>query len=416
MRDGRAIPRRAAFALVAALLLSACNKHPGATNVASTTGAPRTAKAHRSEPRQPEPLAVAERDKVIRRDADVIRAECQRAAGGDWDKWRSDTAAYRAALRDRISGLKPAGEQSELRKGPGMSELRFEPLPGLDDFPLVEIGARDYLTYLGDITCFDGFYRDNAVVAAHRWLRQRGVDLIFVPVPKMTEVYIEHFVQPGPADGVIAPHVRRTLLELLDAGVEVVDAFALFRPKRDPDPEYLYLAADAHWGPPGMRLAARELARRIARYEFGKAAAGARAVVKCIPEGGQALEQHGFAILNSKQRERFAAVTKNPPSITTPDGRAVPDDPGSPVLLIGNSFTRNFREVLVHELNLLVHADWSPGQTTEAFADLLREPERLDNRQVVIWISSLPAMAHLKPLPAAVAGPAKQAADKRDGT
>jgi hypothetical protein len=406
-----------AVSLAACFLLSACNKHPGvvkAADIVSSSSAAvvsRTGKSHPGEPRRAEPLAVAEREKSIRRDADAIRAECQRAASGDWEKWQNDTAAYRAALRKRIAELKRnrPGEDFDLRKGPGMSELFYQPLEGRGEFPLVEVGAHDYLTYLIDTAAFDRFRKDNAVVAAHRWLRQRGVDLIFVPVPKMTEVYIEQFVEPSPTDGVIAPHVRRTLWELLDGGVEIVDAFALFRPKRQPEPEYLYLAADAHWGPPGMRLAARELASRIARYEFGKTASQAAPVVRCVPEGGTQPAQYGFEILNEKQRERARAVTRNPPSITALDGGDVLDNPESPVLLIGNSYARHFREVLVQELNLLVRSNWSPGQTTEAFADFVRQPEVLDGRQVVVWISTVPAMATFKPLPApiAAAGQAK---------
>src|ERR1700722_7867708 len=65
----------------------------------------------------------------------------------------------------------------------------------------------------------------------------------------MTEVYIEHFVRPCPTDGIIAPHVRRMMLESVEQDVEVVDGFRLFRSLRDVDSECLYNTCNAHWAP-----------------------------------------------------------------------------------------------------------------------------------------------------------------------
>src|SRR5262249_4311715 len=94
-------------------------------------------------------------------------------------------------------------------------------------------------------------------------------DLIFVPAPRMTETYIEHFLDPCPKDGVIAPHMRRTVLEMLKDDVEVVDGFSLLRSARNSDEEYLYNSGTPHWGPRAMRVTAKEVADRIARYKFG---------------------------------------------------------------------------------------------------------------------------------------------------
>jgi hypothetical protein len=343
-----------------------------------------------------EPAAVAARAARVRRDADALRADCRRAAGGDWDKWQRQTAIYRAALRARLEALqvfKPA-------RSP-LPEAQYEALEGRDGFPLFELGGRLHLNYLYDNEQLDPFRKDRPVVAVRRWLARRGIDLIFVPVPKMTEVYVEHFLKPCPPDGVIAPAIRRCLLDLLDDDVEAVDGFTLFRSKREA--EYLYLAADSHWGPVGMRLMAREVAGRIARYEFGAMTRHAPPVVRCDPRAGKPPGKNGWPALSEAQRQRAAAAVLDFPTITMPDGRDVPDDSGSPVLLIGNSYVRHFREVLVQELNLLVHSDWSPGQTTEAFADFVREPDLLDGCRVVVWITTCQHLTHFQALPAEIA-------------
>jgi hypothetical protein len=349
---------------------------------------------------------VAEaRAAVIRRDADRIDAECQRAAGGDWAKWQRDTEPYRARLKAKISGLAP------------VSGLRPAAMEGRDGFPLFEIGPHEHLNYLCDPAVLDGFRRERPVVAARRWLGARGIELVFVPAPKMTEVYVEHFVDPCPADGVIAPYVRRALRDLLEEDVEVVDVFSLLRPEREPCPDYLYHAADTHWAARAMRLVAKEVAERIGRYEFGRTARAGRRVVKAEPQGyetcapGGSREsgtpaEHDWLSLSEPQRRIAEKVpVRKIDRVTLANGAAVRDDPTSPVLVIGNSYADNFCELLIDELNLPVATHSTGGQTTEAFAEFVREPELLDHCRVVVWVTTEQHLTHFKPLPPRVAPP-----------
>jgi hypothetical protein len=91
--------------------------------------------------------------------------------------------------------------------------------------------------------------------------------------------------------------------------------------------------------------------------------------------------------------------------VTLANGAAVRDDPTSPVLVIGNSYADNFCELLVDELNLPVATHSTGGQTTEAFAEFVREPELLDHCRVVVWVSTEQHLTHFKPLPPQVAPP-----------
>jgi hypothetical protein len=351
-----------------------------------------------------EPAAFAAREKAIRQDADVIKAECQRAAAGDWEKWQENTLPYRASLLAKIEALRRPG-------APAAPWL--EALAARDDFPLFEVTPRDGVKYLYAPRSLDEFRRGRSVLAAHRWLRDRGIDLIFVPVPKMTEVYVEHFLDPCPADGIIAPHVRHAWLELLGDGVEVVDAWPILRKQRNSGNAYLYNPADSHWAPAGMQPVAREIAERIARYKFGAAARSAVPIVTSAlapydvygPEhGGGPMLQNGWTALNSEQKERAkAALTKTWLNVTMPDGKIPPDDPGSPVILIGNSYTLNFREILIKELNLLIRTNANGAQTTESFGDFLRDPKLLEDCRVMVWVTSGENLPQFKPLPPPIA-------------
>jgi hypothetical protein len=340
------------------------------------------------------------RAEAIRNTADALLAECQAAAGGDWERWQRETACYRAALKAKVEALKklpepmsPPGEEE--RK----SEASWEVLEGKNDFPLFEVWPRNYLCYLYDPDLWTEYRRDQPVVAARRWLRRRGIDLIFVPVPKMTEIYIENFLDPCPRDGVIAPNVRRTFLELLDDDVEVVDAFHMFRSARNSDPEYLYNVADSHWAPLAMRITAKELAHRIQRYAFGARARAADPITS-TRESAFNWEQNGWLALNPRQ-EKLAKAAKPAtyPHAYLLDGGPLPNDPNSPVIVMGHSYVNYFREQLVKELNLLTNTITGPGFTTQFFADFLREPEKLDHCKVIVWITTEGHMTVFKPQP-----------------
>jgi hypothetical protein len=353
---------------------------------------------------EPDPFAAEAREKAIRQTAGAIEEECRKAAGGDWDLWERDTAIYRAALKAKIDALKDFDHPRGV-----LIEANSEPLEGRDKFPLFEVAPRAHLEYLYNSTGLDAFRKSRIVVDAHRWLRARGIDLIFVPAPKMTEVYIEHFLDPCPADGIIAPHVRHTLLELLNEDVEVVDGLPLFRSIRDADREYLYNTADMHWGFRGIRIMAKEVADRIARYKFGARARYGLPIVKAAPENCSiagtsdndlCLAAPGWAALTDEQRARArTAQSATFCQVTTWNGQAPPDDPESPVVVIGNSFAQHFREQFVREANLLVKTRWRAGGTTEAFVDFLREPDLLKNCKVVVWVTSNRHLQGLRPLP-----------------
>jgi hypothetical protein len=367
---------------------------------------PRLNEPRPEEPPGPEPRAIAARARVIRRDADAITNECQQAAGGNWDKWQRETAPFRAALKEKVDSLKSLDNARALN-----SMIMQEPLEGRNKFPLFEISARQQLRHLYDQASLDGFRQDRAVVAASRWLRERGIDLIFVPAPKMTEVYIEHFLDPCPADGIIAPHVRKTLLGLLEQDVEVVDGFSLFRALREPVPDYLYNTADSHWAPRAMRIMAKEVADRIVRYRFGASARFALPIVKSMPGDyqinpgfgivpGQLPIQNGWGALSNDQKQIAEPVqTRTLNHVLTLDDRVVTDDPHSPVLVIGHSYVPNFREQLVRELNLLVASATSDDQTTESFGDFFRDPRLLAHRRVIVWVTTEYHMTRFFPMP-----------------
>src|SRR5262249_27645520 len=152
--------------------------------------------------------------------------------------------------------------------------------------------------------------------------------------------------------------------------------------------------ADTHWAPRGMRVMAKEIADRIQRYPFGRRARSGLPIVRVSPgpyligdQPGGIGSDRGWMALSPEQRKRADAVqTTELAEVHLLNGDEPPDDPTSPVLLVGHSYARKFREQLIKELNLLVSTRIEPGLTTQAFTDFLREPELLAHCHVVVWI------------------------------
>jgi hypothetical protein len=241
---------------------------------------------------------------------------------------------------------------------------------------------------------------EKVVLAGADWLRKRGIELIFVAVPQMTEVYIEHFLNPCPADGVVAAHLRRAFLELLDDDIEVVDAFQPLRASRQPAPDYLYASADQHWSSRGQRIVATAVAGRLARYPFCQQALARPTIVAIAGFGDVQIRQAGYAALTEDQRRRAIAAQNLVPMtrIVLADGNEPADDPESPIMLVGDSFAAGFREELMRATNLRLRTKRGDGNTSQWFTDFLRETDLLDGVRVVVWVQSEQHMANVRPL------------------
>ena len=106
----------------------------------------------------------------------------------------------------------------------------------------------------------------------------------------------------------------------------------------------------------------------------------------------------GWQALNERQQSLAKAVqTTTQVCVTMPSGELVAEDLSSPVFLLGHSYTLDFREQLIKELNLFMRNRGSA--TTEGFADFLRDPELLAGCRVLVWITTEQHMTHYDPLP-----------------
>jgi hypothetical protein len=338
------------------------------------------------------PAADARREAIqeaIRR----IERESELYGGGDWNRWFAKLAPFRAALRKRVGEVTPYDPTAK-----GTIEARGALLEARGDPPLFETCPDMYLRHLYAPEDLNDYVQTRpalpAIKAVAAWLKSRSIDVIVVPVPKMTEVYADRVVAETPADGIVAPQNRKLLLALLEADIEVVDLLPLFLEARRSSPEPLYRPADPHWAQRAMGIAAVELGRRLKRYDFVR-----RAVAEppgyTVKEWKEHQPGAGYPALNPEQKQRVEkALTSRRVYVADGSKRVFSDD--APVVFIGDSYNYGLMDLVAREINMPVRNVVGGGHTTTAIRDFVRDPTMLDNCRVVVWVNHFAAVAELK--------------------
>jgi len=247
----------------------------------------------------------------------------------------------------------------------------------------------------------------SAVVSFRDQLAERGIKLLVVPVPNKAGIYPDKLTARADLDD---HRVNAKTLEIISrlrqAGVEVVDLFALFRQARHflggqgraaaplGEGTRYYLAQDSHWSPDGVWLAAR-------------------AVVKSIIDPGWVEKGHTQYALKSATIQRHGDILKmiqvpqierqfEPEQIhctqviNIATNQPYQDDPNSEILVLGDSFLRiysqdepgaaGFVEHLAYELGFALASIVNDGgASTLVRQQLSRNPKLLANKKVVVW-------------------------------
>jgi hypothetical protein len=121
--------------------------------------------------------------------------------------------------------------------------------------------------------------RDSVVQAIVRYrdqLRERGIQLLAMPVPGKPSIYPDRVTRRSADHPEAVQSPTRELLDQLNRqGVATVDLFTAFANRRQQAAgreASLYLAQDTHWTPAGARLAAETVATRLRELGWAPAA------------------------------------------------------------------------------------------------------------------------------------------------
>jgi alginate O-acetyltransferase complex protein AlgJ len=309
--------------------------------------------------------------------------------GASWSAWSAQVAPLHAALKARLAAM-PTGSKA---------------LAGSDGF----LFFKQSIAYAlgGDL----GKQRRDrnplpAITAFGKLLAKHGVDFLFVPVPTKAELFPDRAAStPGKDAGlgrfagqVANPFERKFLLELAAAGVETVDLLPAFLASRAEQGKAtaLYQAQDTHWTSRGLELAAKLVAERIRRYPWYKELASHRRVYHLQDAS---FTRHGdlHSRLPENEKAGYAPETLVGHQVVGADGALYDDDPDSPVVLLGDSFTGVYELMdcehagvsahLAKEIGYPLDLVMSYGGGPNVRQKLLRRGEdALGTKKLVIWM------------------------------
>jgi hypothetical protein len=236
----------------------------------------------------------------------------------------------------------------------------------------------------------------SAIAAFRDQLAARGIALLVMPVPGKPSIYPDMITaRATPCDPRCHEHTRRLLEMLAAAGVETIDLLQVFADAAGrPDRGSLYLARDTHWTNLGARVAAEAAAERVRGMNLVPPGP-TRYDVKNVPvhRPGDVL-----TMLKCPAIERlFAPEAIDCLQVVDPgDGRPYRDDPGSPILVLGDSFLRIFERDEPGSAGFIAHLARGlqrplasivsdGGASTLVRQELSRKPALLDGKKLVIW-------------------------------
>jgi hypothetical protein len=228
-------------------------------------------------------------------------------------------------------------------------------------------------------------------------LKQRGIDLLIVPVPPKAAIYPEKLVSQFQAKDEAAPYLHRFYDELRASGVAIVDLTSEFRSHRETEHGPIFCKIDSHWSGSGCVLAAQAIAERVRVKIRTSERIQYDAVWKDFTISGDLADLLSVGGKPAPEKISVRCISQKS------SGAAVQPDPNSPLLLMGDSHTLVFHDFLAergglvdqlaNELGFAPDLIGTRGSGATAVRVSLyrrshKDPAYLTNKRMVIWCFS----------------------------
>jgi hypothetical protein len=234
-----------------------------------------------------------------------------------------------------------------------------------------------------------------AVIDFRDQLASRGIRLLVMPVPNKESVYPERLTHEMPSHASILSSETRVFMEQCKKNnVEVVDLFAAFLDRLRSSADVLYLAQDSHWTPAGLSCAVNTVATRLfentglvqgnERYEARPAA---------VQRYGDLVRMLQSPLIEAHLQPELVRTEQ---VVRMSDQKLYVDDPASEVLVLGDSFLRQYEQDEPGQAGFVAHLARALGRplasivndggaSTLVRQELFRRPALLANKKVVVW-------------------------------
>lgn len=230
-------------------------------------------------------------------------------------------------------------------------------------------------------------------------LAERKIRLLVVVVPGKASIYPERLTSFADLPKQAYRNTRRFVKELHAMGVDVLSLHETLLKKKNGSAQALFMQTDTHWSGLGVRIAAQTVADRIKQQAWYRQ-------FQTIQHQGSRYVRKSLEVTRSGDIPRmtqmaFQSLLFESEQVTCFQVRdhanaLYQDDPNSPILLIGDSFSRVFQTDeptsaglianLAYELSLpLASIVNDGGASTLVRQQLARKIEILEGKKLVIW-------------------------------
>ena len=230
-------------------------------------------------------------------------------------------------------------------------------------------------------------------------MQARGIQVLVLPIPGKASIYPDKLTSWAERGSPVYANTSRFVDELEAKGVKVLalhGAFVEKRPEADARGKPLYMASDTHWTGEGVHIAARLIAQEIRKEDWFQERTGkTRYTRKALHVGrrGDIPEMTKLPL----QEFLFSGESVVCWQVSeAKEGRAYEDDPDSPILLIGDSFSRVFQTDAPQSAGLIANLAYelqmhlasivnNGGASTLVRQQLARRLDLLKNKRLIIW-------------------------------
>jgi hypothetical protein len=227
-------------------------------------------------------------------------------------------------------------------------------------------------------------------------LRQRGIDLLVVPMPGKASIYPDKLTTrlDGP---LTSGPTQRLISALREAGIHVVnlhEAFAEARAMPDDAASPLYLQRDTHWSPQGMQVAVDAVADAIRAMGIapgGTAEYDLRDVM--IQRRGDIIRMMQIPQVEKLYERQSIDCTQ---VVSRSTGERFKPSASASILVLGDSFLRIYEQDEPQSAGFVAHLAYALKQPLDAIINdggastlvrqtLERTPQRLRGKRLVVW-------------------------------
>ena len=292
----------------------------GAPNTAGTTAPPRLALGAAN-------LSKTHPTPEVQTTVETVTRELAELGAGSWAKWVEHVAPIEDAIRAR------------LRSTPA----QIKAFAGADGFLFYRNGL-EFVTG-GDLERQRvGKNPLPVILEFKKELESHDVDFLFVAVPTKEEIFPDELDAryKALAGQVINPFSRKFQLSLAQSGVEVVDLLPAFLAARSAgEQEPLYQHQDTHWSDRGLRLAADIISARIKRYPWYRELRDGTGAGQAFTSRETSFTRFGdlYSRLPEAAKKLYQPEKLVAHQVFTSSGAPYEDDPESPIVVLGDSFT-----------------------------------------------------------------------------